>query len=290
MDLRQLQYFQSIGELHSITKTAGKFNIAQPSVTIAIKNLENELGVPLLDRSHKRISLTTEGQFFLQRVNEVLLLLSESVRQVSDHGVSGQGSIRLGITPTTSGFIFPRLFADFHKKYPLIELSSVEEGSLSVINLLGQGEIDIGIIILSELPSFLEILPIATEQIMVCVPSDHPLAHNSNVCFSDLKQYSLLLFKEDTYLRHVILRECAKKDITPRIVFSSSQIETIVGLVQEKVGLTFLLESIAKRRNNLVGLPLNEPLFVQMGIAWNKTKYLSRAAQTFINFVAENNK
>lgn len=286
MELRQLQYFQAIGELHSITKAAERFTIAQPSVTIAIQNLEHELGVRLLDRSRKRISLTNEGQFFWQRVNEVLVLLAESVRQVIDYGGIGQGAIRLGITPTTSGFIFPRLFANFHRQYPRIHLSSIEEGSLSVIQLLKQGEIDIGIIILAEIPSFLEILPIATEQIVICIPNGHRLEQNNDVCFTDLSDDPLLLFKEDTYLRHIILRECVKNDITPNIVFSSSQIETIIGLVHEKVGLTFLIESIAKRYANIKTLPLRAPLYVQMGIAWNKTKYMSKATGTFIDFVA----
>ena len=79
MELRQLQYFQTIGKLHSITKTAQKFNIAQPSVTVAMQNLETELGVRLLDRSHKRITLTTEGLFFLQSINEILAQLDVSV-------------------------------------------------------------------------------------------------------------------------------------------------------------------------------------------------------------------
>ena len=288
MELRQLQYFQSVGRLLSITKTADKFNIAQPSVSIAIQSLEKELGVQLLDRSHRRIAFTAEGDIFLQKVDEILALLTDAVHQISDYRALGPGYISLGITPTTSGVLFPRIFADFHTQYPHINLTSVEEGSLAIVKLLEQGEVDIGIIINSEFASGLEILPLKTEQIVLCLPLHHPLTTYKKITFNTLKSYPFLLFKEDTYLRQTILQECAKNQITPKIAFSSSQIETIVSLVQEGAGITFLLESTVRKYANLVGLPLAEPLRVLMGLAWNKDRYLSKAARTFINFVAEN--
>ncbi|MHC1759147.1 MAG: LysR family transcriptional regulator [Negativicutes bacterium] len=290
MELRQLQYFQSVGRLLSITKTADKFNIAQPSVTIAIQSLEKELGVQLLDRSHRRIAFTAEGQIFLQKVDEILSLLSDSVRQMTDCSTRDHGYIRMGITPTTSSVLFPRIFTEFHAQYSHIHLTSVEEGSFAIVNLLEQGELDIGIIIISDLASDLEILPLATEQVVLCLPTDHPLINRKNITFKILKDYPFLLFKEDTYLRQIILQECKKNQITPNIAFSSSQIETIIGLVQEDAGITFLLEATVRKYANMVGRRLTNPLSVQMGLAWNKDKYLSKAARAFIDFVAERQK
>ena len=290
MELRQLQYFQSVGRLLSITKTADKFNIAQPSVSIAIQSLEKELGVQLLDRSHRRIAFTAEGDIFLQKVDDILALLTDAVRQMTDSRVLDTGYVSLGITPTTSSVLFPRIFADFHTHYPHINLTSVEEGSLAVVKLLEQGELDIGIIINSELASNLEILPLKTEQVVLCLPTSHPLVGSKWITFKTLKDYPFLLFKEDTYLRQIILQECTKKQITPKIAFSSSQIETIVSLVQEGAGVTFLLDSTVRKYANIVGLPLAEPLIVQMGLAWNKDRYLSKAAHAFIDFVSEKQK
>jgi len=287
LELRQLQYFQSVGRLLSITKTADKFNIAQPSVSIAIQSLEKEMGVQLLDRSHRRIAFTAEGDIFLQKVDEILALLTDAVRQMTDYRVLDPGYISLGITPTTSGVLFPKIFADFHTQYPHINLTSVEEGSLAIVKLLKQGEVDIGIIINSEFASGLEILSLKTEQIVLCLPPRHPLAASKKLTFDTLKNYPFLLFKEDTYLRQIILQECAKNQITPKIAFSSSQIETIVSLVQEGAGITFLLESTVRKYADIIGLPLAEPIWVQMGLAWNKDRYLSKAARTFINFVTE---
>lgn len=287
MELRQLQYFQSVGRLLSITKTADKFNIAQPSVTIAIQSLEKELGVQLLDRSHRRIAFTAEGHIFLQKVDEILSLLADSVRQMTDCSALNHGYIRMGITPTTSSVLFPRIFMEFHTQYPHINLTSVEEGSFAIVNLLEQGELDVGIIIISDLASELEILPLATEQVVLCLPTGHPLINRKNITFKVLNEYNFLLFKEDTYLRQIILQECKKNQITPNIAFSSSQIETIIGLVQEGAGITFLLEATVRKYADMVSRPLANPLTVQMGLAWNKDKYLSKASRAFIDFVAE---
>lgn len=287
MELRQLQYFQSVGQLLSITKTAAKFHIAQPSITTAIQNLERELGVQLVDRSHRQLMLTAEGRIFLQKIDDILARLSDSVREMNDMGGLNKGHIRLGITPTTSGLIFPRIFTEFRARYPQIKLTSDEDGSLTVIKLIEQGELEIGIIIISELSAGLEVLPMTHEQIMLCLPQNHPLIGYESVPFSALQDDSFLLFKEDTYFRQIILKECDKNHFKPKVAFSSSQIETIVSLVREGAGVTFLLESIIKKRTEIAFRPLASPLFVNMGLAWSKNKYLSKAARTFINFVSE---
>ena len=223
----------------------------------------------------------------MQKVDEILSLLADSVRQMTDCSALNHGYIRMGITPTTSSVLFPRIFMEFHTQYPHINLTSVEEGSFAIVNLLEQGELDVGIIIISDLASELEILPLATEQVVLCLPTGHPLINRKNITFKVLNEYNFLLFKEDTYLRQIILQECKKNQITPNIAFSSSQIETIIGLVQEGAGITFLLEATVRKYADMVSRPLANPLTVQMGLAWNKDKYLSKASRAFIDFVAE---
>ena len=165
----------------------------------------------------------------------------------------------------------------------------------SIVDILAhklrhQGELDIGIIIISDLASNLEILPLTTKQIVLCLPTKHPLANRKNITFKVLKDYPFLLFKEDTYLRQIILQECKKNQIIPNIAFSSSQIEAVIGLVQEGAGITFLLDETVRKYADIVGRPLASPLTVQMGLAWNKDKYLSKAARALIDFVSEKQK
>jgi len=286
MELRQLEYFQMVSRLSSVTRAADRLHVAQPSVTVAIRKLEEELGVKLFDRSQKQLILTSEGQVYLQRVNDILSRVQDSVLEMNDYRTLQKGSIKIGLTPTIGAALFPYIFTKFQQAYPHLDVSIVEEGSLAVRSLLEQGELDIGVLIFSNMSPRLETVPITAGQIFVCLPSDHPFGKRyASIPFSELKDQPFILFKEDTYSRQLILEECAKHEFVPRIVFSSSQIETIMGLVEQGAGISFLLDAIVRKRSTIISRPLADPLFVRAGLAWNKERYLSNAAKTFIDFI-----
>ncbi len=283
MELRQLEYFQSVGRLGSVTKAADQMNVAQPSVSIAIRNLEAELCVKLLDRSKKNIALTTEGLIFFKRVEFILGSLQDAVTEMGDFQRPLKGSIKIGITPFMGALLFPHAFAEFQKRNPEIGITVVEEGSLSIRSQLEKGELDIGVMITSNISSPLETYPITTGQIHVCLRADNPLCAYPSIPFKKLRDQPFILFKEDTYIRQLVLNECAKRHFSPRIAFSSSQIRTILGMVGQGVGISFFLEEIVKGHDEIVSRPLFKPLFMEAGLAWNKKRYISKAAQIFID-------
>ncbi len=287
MELRQLKYFQSIGRLGSVTKAAEEQNVAQPSVSLAIKKLEAELGVKLLDRSGKKSVLTSEGRIFLQRVNFILGCLQDAVMEMNDYRTIQKGSIKIGITPIMGALLFPHAFANFQKQNPEVNVTVVEEGSLFIRHQLEQGELDLGIMITSNLPAPLDVFPITTGQIHVCLSRNDPLSEYASIPLRELRDHSFILFKEDTYIRQLILDECARLQFSPRIVFSSSQIGTVLGLVAQGLGISFFLEEIVRERREIVSRPLSETLFLEVGLAWNKKRYLSKTARIFIESFRE---
>ena len=282
MELRQLEYFQAVGRLGSVTKAAEQQNVAQSSVSIAIKKLEAELGVKLLDRSSRRSALTPEGRIFLQRVNFILGCLQDVMVEMNDYRMPQKGSIRIGITPIMGALLFPHAFAEFKKRNPEVNVTVVEEGSLFIRNQLEQGELDLGIMITSNIPDPLDVFSITSGQIHVCLSPNDPLGEYESISLEKLRDQSFILFKEDTYIRQLILQECTKLRFSPRIVFSSSQIETVLGLVQQGMGVSFFLEEIVRGRSEIVSRPLSDPLFLECGLAWNKKRYLSKTAKLFI--------
>ncbi|WP_371372892.1 LysR family transcriptional regulator [Sporomusa aerivorans] len=287
MDLRQLEYFQMASRLKSISKAAEQLNVAQPSVSIAIQKLEEELGVQLFDRSQRQIILTSEGLVFFQRVNEILTRIYDSVTEMRDLRLLQKGSIKIGIPPMIGAFLFPYIFAQFRQQYPLLELSAIEGGSLSVQKLIEQGKIDIGIITKSTTSPSLELLPITSGQIRVCLHPAHPLVKLPSIPFSALSTEPFILLKEDTSIRKIIMTECEKLQFSPNIVFSSSQIETIIGLIEQRVGVAFLFDAITKRHPTIQSRPLAEPIYFEIVLAWNRNRYLSNAAKAFINFITK---
>jgi DNA-binding transcriptional LysR family regulator len=287
MELRQLEYFQAVGRLGSITKAAEQLCVAQPSVTIAIQKMEEELGVQLIDRSQRQIALTTEGRIFMRRVEELLRHLQDAVNEMHDFRNLSRGTINIGITPVIGAMLFPFIFGEFRKVYPHFELNFVEEGSLALRRQLEQGEIDIGMLIVSNASSRLETVTINSGQVMVCLPQEHPYCRLAEIPFPLLRDQPFLLFKEDTYSRQIIMDECAVHQFTPNIIFSSRQIETIVSLVEQGGGITFLPEQIAGKHTRIVSRPLAKPIYIQVGLAWKKDRYLSNATKAFIQYACE---
>lgn len=283
MELRQIEYFRMVCRQNNVTRAAAMLHVSQPSVTIGIRKLEEELGVKLLDRSQKQIALTPEGRVFLQRAEEILARVDDSVAEMNDLQRLGGGALRVGITAIMGAVLFPSAFARFQKAYPNVRISVLEEGSLSIRNRLESGDLDIGIMITSNLSPRLENVPIATGQILVCLPPGHPLGERSSLPFGELKDQPFILFREDTYSRRIILEECEKFNFKPRIVFSSSQIGTVLELVRQGVGISFFIEEVVRNQTGILTRPLAEPLFLVAGLAWNRERYLSKAARAFID-------
>jgi DNA-binding transcriptional LysR family regulator len=288
MQLRQLEYFQMVSKLKSITKAAENLNVSQPSVTVAIKKLEEELGVSLFDRNFKKLVLTAEGQIFLKRAEKILSAARYALDEMHGCRAANKVNIKIGITPIVGAMIFPDIFEKFQIEYSDAKVSFREEGSLMIRELLQKGELDLGILITSNISPELEKIVIATEQIHVCFAAGHSLQRLSAVPFSSLKKEAFVLFKEDTYSRQMILDECERQQVVPSIGFSSRQIETILGLVEKGVGISFLPEIIIKKHANIFSCPLLEPLFIEVGIAWNSQRYQSKDAKMFVDFIAQN--
>ena len=280
MELRQLKYFELVCQLGNITKASEQLHIAQPAVSIAIQKLEEELGVQLFDRSQKKISLTPAGHIFSQRVEAILIQLQNSITEMDNLGKLRQRSIRVGITPMLGAFLFPYIFSRVHQAHPDLEVNVIEEGSLTIRRFIGARQAGYrNCPMISNVSPQLNVDPITTIELLACLSRNHPLGSMYPLPFSALMDQPLILFNEDTYSRQLILQECAKRHFTPNIIFSSSQIETILGLVEKKLGVSFLLAPIAHKHPEVLSRSLAEPLFVQAGLAWNKNRYLSSASR-----------
>ena len=285
MDLRQLEYFQMVARLGSVTLAAQQLHVSQSTVTLSVQKLETELGLLLFDRSQKHLALTAEGGIFLQRIADVLNRLQDAVTELNNYRMLQRGSLTVGIPPMIGAFLFPEILARFTKLYPQLQLATYEEGSFIIRQSLEKEDIDIGIVNLMQPSPLLEIVPIVRQPMYVCCSHDHPLAAEPCIAIERLRDEPFILFKESAYNRQLILDECRRHGFTPRIVLSSDQIETMKGLVAKGVGICFLIEEIARSSKEFAARPLASPLYVDFGLAWKKDKYLSKAAQAFIAFI-----
>ena len=115
MELRQLEYFQMASRLKNITRAAERLNVSQPNITVAIKKLETELGIKLFDRSQKQLSLTPEGNIFLNRIELALRSIQDAVLEVNDYKQLQKGTIKIGIPSMIGAYLFPKIFSSFQQ-------------------------------------------------------------------------------------------------------------------------------------------------------------------------------
>lgn len=284
MELRQLEYFQMASRLRNITRAAERLRVSQPNITVAIKKLEAELGIQLFDRSQKQLALTPEGAVFLNRIELALRNIQDAILEVNDYKQLQKGTIKIGIPPMMGAYLFPKIFSSFQKKYSHLDIYLHEEGSMSIREQLERDELDFGIIIISGASHNLQLLPMTTSQIVACVPAGSPLADKERLTKDDIATANVIMLKEGSFLRQTILGKLKEQSITPNIVLESNQVVTIKGLVASGVGISFLLDMVLEDAPGVKAIPLEEPLFVDVGLAWKKDRYISKAAQSFIDF------
>ncbi|WP_378954167.1 LysR family transcriptional regulator [Pelosinus sp. sgz500959] len=288
MELRQIKYFCMVSKLNSFTKAAEKLHISQPSITQAIRKLEQELDVQLFDRSKKKSVLTSEGQAFVIRMEKVLHEFEQAVDELKDFRNLQKGTIKVGIPPMIVSYLFPDIFSCFKNSYPGLQLLPSEEtSSLEAAAKLETDELDLAIIILPEHSTTLDTLTITEEQLVLCMHPEHPLCKKQFISFDQLKDEKFILLKAGSYQHQMVINRCLHHDFMPNTIFSSNQIKTIKSLIANGSGISLLMEMVVKDDPQIAVTPLDKPIKFDIGLAWKKDKYLSNASMGFIKFLEE---
>lgn len=287
MEVRQLEYYIAVCDHMNMTKAAASLHVAQPSITNAIKKLEVELDVKLFIRNKKKIEMTDAGRVFYKRCKSILNLMIETKEEMYDFNKNLKGTLSIGIPPMIGTYLFPSIFSAFKKKYPDIELKLYEFGSVETRNLLLKKELDLAIVITQDLSESLQAIEISKSKIMLCVNENHALASEASVSFKRLLNEPVILLKEGFYHREIIMSLYEKHKSHPNIVLSSSQLETIKGMVSQGEGITFLLKEIIDQREDIHAIPLEENLVISIGVAWHKDKYQNKITKLFKEFVVK---
>src|SRR5579859_6421660 len=146
MELRQLHYFVVLARALNFTKAAETIGIAQPALSQQIRALEHELGVTLLDRTSRRVSLTDAGAAFSRRAEQLLADADEARLEMQEFAGLRRGKIAVGVVPNLGETWLAHLVADFHQQYPGIEIALIEETTLPLLDFLLRGQLDLALL------------------------------------------------------------------------------------------------------------------------------------------------
>ncbi|GAM11441.1 putative HTH-type transcriptional regulator YwbI [Geobacter sp. OR-1] len=286
MDLRQIRYFVATARLGSFTRAAEQLRIAQPAISMAVRRLEDELELPLLNRQDKRVTLTAEGEIFLEHALRLLGDVKTAEQEMADLRGLEKGEVRIGIPPM-SAYFFPDIIRDFKQRYPQLTLSVYGEGGWRIQKMIVQGELDMGIIAGRNVPDALDTRQFVREEVVICIPPGHPFAGRSGVPFSEFIQQPLLFFKEGYYLRELMQEMVKGAGAELRIVFETNLFSLVKPLVKNGLGISTFLRVVVAGDNDLVAVSFDPPLYIDLLIAWKRGAYLSRANRAFVDFMLE---
>jgi len=289
MELRHLRDFVAVAENLSFTKAAGKLHLAQPSLTRQIQNLEEEIGVRLLNRSKSRVALTEEGRAFLVDARRVLALATESVQAVQRLSRGETSQLNIAYSSNFSFELLPETLGGFRQAFPHVALNLFDLTPAEQFRALEVRKIDLGFVGLRPPASTrgLQWESIARHRTVVVLPVKHPLARKRRVNLGALKTMFFVGMSEKTHpgFRDWLCETCQPAGFTPRILQDAELEPALMTFVAEGLGVTLAREHIKTLPHPGVAIrPLAPPVKTDYYIAWNRDNN-SRALQQYIEIV-----
>ena len=251
MELRHLRYFLTVAEELHFGKAAQKLFITQPPLSRQIKNLEEELGVELFTRTKRYVHLTGYGMYLKTEAFK----LFQHVESIKNHirllGEGHAGQIKIGYVGSAMHSVLPGVLSIIRGELPHVHTSLHELRHLNQIFDLKTGSLDIGFIRIPITVEGLHIEPIFSETLSVILPLSHPLAGVSEVRLSDMAEEPFISFCRECApgLFDTIIGLCNREGFSPRIVHESSQINSVVRLVESGLGYSIVPTSVKQGYN-----------------------------------------
>lgn len=282
MKIKDLEYYLQLVESKNFSIVAEKFNVRQPTITMAIKRLEEEYGTTFFirDRVHHQIQVTETGLQFTNHVRTILNELAIS-RQEIEH--TKKNKVLFGLPPIIGNYYFPAVTPRLLQANLLDRLVTVEHGSKELLQMLLSGKLDMAL--LGSLSSFkearLRTVEFACYPFKIIMGTNHPLAQESQVSFADLKGQSFILPDTDFIHDQAFRQMCRSAHFRPTVIYRTNDIHIIKAMVEEGMGISFLAELAIDPSDRFTSLEMMEDYqpYFHLSLATRQTEFLSPVKQ-----------
>lgn len=279
MKLQQLKYFNALCRLKSFSKVASTFKVSQPTVSYAIKSLEEDLGVQLFlrNQSHTDVSLTKEGELFRKYSLNALQQLDMGITAVKN---AHDGRIKIGLTAALSRFFDLTKHISSLEEIFKTEIGLLEDGSKEITKKIISNKLDIALFGTSKevFSSNLDLKKIATFPFKLAVPKKHPLSKESHVHLSQLEHEKFILFNEHFIHNEVFWKFMNSYGIIPNILAEVSDIQGFENFIQQKNTIGLLVDFLKLDGIQLIDLDEPEPVQFYLYLAKQKNGKVSDEA------------
>ncbi|MDF3832257.1 LysR substrate-binding domain-containing protein [Cupriavidus basilensis] len=291
IDIRALRYFVETVRLKSFTQAATSLYVTQSTISKMVRQLEDEVGQPLLIREGKQVHLTDVGRVVYERGQEALGVVHRLTLEVADLSSLGRGQLTVGIPPMANLFFSPAVSA-FRQRYPNLELSLAEHGGHLVEQQVASGELEVGATVLpGDSGLSLATREFAKYPIWVAGPRKASWAKGKTVTLAALRDEPLLMLTEDFSLTRKLRQAFLDARIEPRVVAQSGHWDFLASMAAAGLGTTFLPQPLLAKlhiHDKLAVARLAEPAMDwALAHIWSPGRYLSHAARAWLSVCGE---
>lgn len=285
MELRQLRYLVAIADERHFTRAAARENVAQPALSQQLRRLEAELGVPLVDRTTRRVELTGAGEALVARARRVLAELEAAQAELADLVGVRAGRVVIGAMQSLGPFDLSGLVGQFFERHPGVELTIREEVSDPLLDMLAHDTVDLAFLSLE--PHFdrsaLEAQTLLVEPLVAVVATDHPLAGRDRVPLAALRDERFVTYRAGAGLRRILLIACREAGFEPQLAFETNNSLRGRALAARGLGVAVIPASDAHAPGPKVAVvALEEPLQRDVTLVWRRHRHHSPAARAFL--------
>jgi len=258
MTIQQMEYIVALDTYRHFVKAAEHCFVTQPTLTMQVKKLEDEIGISIFDRKKTPLEPTELGETIVLKARSILREVHQLKELVNDEKDNLSGTFKIGIIPTVAPYLIPLFAMNFAKKYPATKLVFNELKSEDMVDALNSDQIDLGILVTPLEEQNLREVSLYHEPFTVFTSKDHPLAKQNSVSEKQIANAEgLWLLSEGNCFRNQVLNICRENGEQP-FTYESGSIETIVNLVQRNRGFT-LVPEMSLANSDLKGIPFKDP-------------------------------
>ncbi len=290
--LKQLRYLVAVSDHRHFGHAADACFVTQSTLSTGLKELENMLGVVLVERTKRSVVMTPIGKDIALRATDILTGAEDLVDLAKSDGEPLSGKLRLGVIPTIGPYLLPSSLPVLQEKYPALQLFLKEDQTARLLNLLSAGELDIVLMALPYEMQGIEIIMIGDDEFEAVSHADGPFSREGEVGLEELTGQNLLLLEEGHCLRDHALKVCKLKQGEGGGNYEATSLFTLVQMVNAGLGVTLLpkmaIQAGLVRGTNLVTRPLKGTgNSRQIGVVYRKTSSRAEEFQILANIFRE---
>lgn len=252
VDIEKCREYIVLAQTRNFLEASEQLNIAQSSLSKHMKSLEAELGVTLLDRTTRKVSLSADGRVFLPYAERLVRTANEARSVLADQKRYKRHTVRIGSIPIMAPYGITGLLSDFDQDNPGIRLKITEGESDLLKDQLRKGHLDLAFIRdwgheaeRDNADEDFVRIPYDTDKLVAVLPLTHPLAGLSQIDLAEIAHEEFLLLPEDSVMHALILDACAAAGFVPRVVYNGSRAQNIIDLVSREMGVSLLMRKPA---------------------------------------------